>query len=161
MKKQVGIVGLGLLLAACTTVGPDYKRPDPGMASEFHGADVEAQTGSVRPDWWEVLDDPQLTDYIRDAVERNHDLEVARCPGVVLERSSEELHPLHHRFGTDDAFAPHPSGQLSVRHQRRCSRGEDLKRTKRQLAEFQVATVTNDSALIDVELEIAKPVSAT
>ncbi|MHC5028828.1 MAG: efflux transporter outer membrane subunit, partial [Planctomycetota bacterium] len=79
MKKRVEIAGLGLFLAACTTVGPDYESPKPVVALEFRGVDAGNDVGRVRPDWWEAFADAQLTGYIRDAVESNHDIEMARA----------------------------------------------------------------------------------
>jgi len=79
MKKRIGIAGPSILLAACTAVGPDYESPDTDLAPGFHGADAAGHGGSVRPDWWEVLDDARLTGYVRDAVESNHDLEIGRA----------------------------------------------------------------------------------
>ena len=79
MKHYTSIASIGLLLAGCTVVGPDYEKPEPALAPEFHGAGGEEQGGPVRPDWWMALGDEQLAGYIRDAVESNHDLERAQA----------------------------------------------------------------------------------
>ena len=68
MKNRIAIAGLGLLLTACAAVGPDYESPMPDLSSGFHGVDGAERSGPVRSDWWEALEDAQLTGYIRDAV---------------------------------------------------------------------------------------------
>ena len=79
MKNHHGTPFLGLLLAACVTVGPDYRRPEPELAHAFHGAETSEHGGAVRPAWWEAFDDERLTGYVRDAVERNHDVAGGRA----------------------------------------------------------------------------------
>ena len=66
------------LLAGCA-VGPDYEQPEAPVADEWQSA-VEAEMSSGEPDievWWEALDDPLLTDFIRRAELANLDLRIA------------------------------------------------------------------------------------
>lgn len=70
-----------VLLCGCTTVGPDYRKPETEnkLPTDFGGQADPA----LRPDteglekWWEVFDDPQLTDLIRRAAEQNLDVRIS------------------------------------------------------------------------------------
>lgn len=67
-------------LAGCA-VGPDYHRPDVPNAERFLGQhDVEQRRAANRADlevWWEGFGDPQLTRFVRLALDQNLDLAVA------------------------------------------------------------------------------------
>lgn len=77
MRRHDGIAALFLSLAGCNAVGPSYERPDPPLPPGFHGAGDAGD--AVRPDWWLALGDAQLAALVADAVENNHELEVARA----------------------------------------------------------------------------------
>ena len=68
-----------LILAACTTVGPDYRAPQAGelpVPESYYGrAPDSAPTELAR--WWELFDDPLLTRLIEEAGAANLDLAVA------------------------------------------------------------------------------------
>jgi len=70
-----------LALAACTTVGPDYKSPAPAAPAQapFLSASVSpAFTGDEPPGrWWSLFDDPVLDRLIGEALTANTDLRVA------------------------------------------------------------------------------------
>ncbi|HEX8578775.1 MAG TPA: TolC family protein [Allosphingosinicella sp.] len=73
-----------LALAACTTVGPDYKAPSPGSsepsaAAAFASAAASpAFTGDEPPGrWWSLFRDPLLDRLIEQALAANTDLRVA------------------------------------------------------------------------------------
>ncbi|HEX8062882.1 MAG TPA: TolC family protein [Allosphingosinicella sp.] len=72
-----------LALAACTTVGPDYKAPspaapEPSAAAPFLGAASPAFTGDEPPGrWWSLFRDPVLDGLIEQALAANTDLRVA------------------------------------------------------------------------------------
>ena len=68
-----------LVLAACTTVGPDYRAPGPGelpVPESYHGRAPETAPGELAR-WWERFDDPLLTRLVEEAGAANLDLAVA------------------------------------------------------------------------------------
>jgi NodT family efflux transporter outer membrane factor (OMF) lipoprotein len=74
-------------LAACTTVGPDYKLPDhsayakvqrhPTALSAHGSAAVEPSQRAVEGRWWELYDDPRLNALVEQALQANTELRVA------------------------------------------------------------------------------------
>jgi len=75
------VVSIAWTFAACTTVGPDYVRPDLPVPDGWQGT-----AGSAAPapagedavtDWWQVFDDPILDDLVARAVAENLDLKSA------------------------------------------------------------------------------------
>ena len=72
MKKGL----LLLLLAGCTTVGPDYKRPDMPLPEDFASSTKEG-TGEIPADWWKLYRDPTLDQLVASVHSRNSDLRIA------------------------------------------------------------------------------------
>lgn len=73
-----------LVLAACTTVGPDYRRPEaakadlPAAQAPFVGAAGPAVSQEPVPDgWWKLYDDALLNGLVEQALAANADLRVA------------------------------------------------------------------------------------
>jgi NodT family efflux transporter outer membrane factor (OMF) lipoprotein len=69
-----------LALAACTTVGPDFRSPAPDAPAqaEFVEAASPAFTGDEPPGrWWSLLRDPVLDGLVEQALAANTDLRVA------------------------------------------------------------------------------------
>ena len=64
-----------LLLAGCTTVGPDYKRPEMPLPAEFPNGSTAEPT--IQQDWWTLYSDPTLNQLVAAARENNADLRVA------------------------------------------------------------------------------------
>lgn len=72
-------------LAACATVGPDYRIPDsavvnrPASSAPFMGAQGNAAflARAVPGDWWQLYDDPALNAQVAKALDANTDLRVA------------------------------------------------------------------------------------
>ena len=60
-------------LTACTTVGPDYRRPNVA-GSNGDWIDAAKTPGAVETRWWEVLHDSILDRLVAAAVERNLDV---------------------------------------------------------------------------------------
>ena len=90
MMMRAVVPGLAaLMLAGCTTVGPDYHVPAaaavnaPAAKAPFReaGADGVAGTGVVAdplpPRWWHLYDDPVLDDLEQQALAANTDLRIA------------------------------------------------------------------------------------
>ena len=72
MKKSL----LLLLVAGCTTVGPDYKRPEMALPQDFPSPSKE-HTGEIPADWWKLYRDPTLDELVASVRSRNADLRIA------------------------------------------------------------------------------------
>ncbi len=87
MKRVAQVLTSALLssmLAACMTVGPDYKVPDNAAVKDsaangpFQGTDHAAVSiAPVPDDWWRLYDDPHIDTLVRQALAANTDLRVA------------------------------------------------------------------------------------
>jgi multidrug efflux system outer membrane protein len=82
--KVLAMTGSLLALAACTTVGPNYKLPDkakinaPTAQGPFLGAASKAVSQDPVPaGWWKLYDDPVLNGLVEEALAANTDLRVA------------------------------------------------------------------------------------
>jgi len=72
------LVGVGLLVASCA-VGPDYKRPEVKLPSEFRST-PENLTGTnqlAELPWWDFFKDERLKEIIGTALTNNYDLRAA------------------------------------------------------------------------------------
>lgn len=76
-------VGLGLLLSACTVVGPDYELPKDAavnradLQGELAGESSNVISAPVPEDWWKLYQDPKLNELVRQALVSSTDLRVA------------------------------------------------------------------------------------
>lgn len=71
---------LGLLLAGCAAVGPDYQRPDaplPATYPETAGEKAAETTIPVEKRWWTLFHDATLDGLVDRALSNNMDLQVA------------------------------------------------------------------------------------
>ena len=72
---------IGLLIAGCTVVGPDYERPASTLPASYDPAAPAAQDGAqsaqASADWWPLFGDAQLSALIDTALARNTDVQVA------------------------------------------------------------------------------------
>lgn len=68
-----------LLLGACTSVGPDYERPDSPLGPDWYQAETTAFSTSPQEvaEWWQLFGDPELDSIVRLAQEANNSLEIA------------------------------------------------------------------------------------
>ena len=71
MKRLV----LLALLAGCTTVGPDYQRPEVDLPAKFPG-EISGEA-PVPADWWKLYRDPFLDELVASARSRNADIRLA------------------------------------------------------------------------------------
>lgn len=84
MKMSLFALSLGFCLfgAACT-VGPDYTTPKSTLPETFNPPlPTEAQLdqpGPLPETWWELLNDPTLTDLIQSARKANLDIRIAQA----------------------------------------------------------------------------------
>lgn len=77
--RHGALLSAALLLAGCA-VGPDYKRPEVQVPSQFRGQspDVPASEQSIGDlAWWEVFQDDALQELLRTALTANYDLRIA------------------------------------------------------------------------------------
>jgi NodT family efflux transporter outer membrane factor (OMF) lipoprotein len=74
---------IGLFLAGCAPVGPDYTPVNPESPQQW-GAEMAGGLAATQPDtetmahWWTIFKDPQLTSLEKRAVNGNLDLQTAR-----------------------------------------------------------------------------------
>ena len=62
-----------LIVAGCTTLGPDFKTPEAPVAAEWTEVDQEMLSNqpAVHPEWWIVFNDPVLNQLIETAQSQN------------------------------------------------------------------------------------------
>ena len=76
MKRAIPALLCGVLLSACTVIGPNYERPKIDAPASWRIDYGEAaEVANAR--WWEQLDDPVLNQLIDDALRANPDLRAA------------------------------------------------------------------------------------
>ncbi len=76
-RKPLALLLSSLLLGACA-LGPEYSRPDLGLAPDYAGAVAPEQARAlVDIGWAELFEDAEMEAVIRSAVARNLDLQVA------------------------------------------------------------------------------------
>jgi outer membrane protein, multidrug efflux system len=77
--KQLALLPVLILLAGCT-VGPNYKRPTVNVPTDYRGA-MPTQPATVaslgNEKWWDVYQDPVLTQLIHTALQQNYDVRIA------------------------------------------------------------------------------------
>ncbi|ROL70981.1 RND transporter [Pseudomonas chlororaphis] len=77
------LAGLGLLLSACQTVGPDYHLPANAavqrddLQGQLATQDPNVVSAPVPGDWWRLYQDPRLDQLVQQALASNTDLRVA------------------------------------------------------------------------------------
>ncbi len=83
MIKTFFIVTLLFLISGCTTVGPDYSPPMPETPGNWNSK-VEDSLFNIQPQvaelaaWWRKLNDPVLDSLIKEAIQGNLDLALAK-----------------------------------------------------------------------------------
>lgn len=81
MKRfSIGIFGALVAAASgCTTVGPDYERPEVPIAPAWYEAERTGSTESGEPPirWWQTLGDPVLAELVETAFRENNSLKIA------------------------------------------------------------------------------------
>ena len=79
VRTRLVITGLAGLIAASCTLGPDYKRPIVQTPGSYRGADTAVTgTGSLADtQWFDLFQDPTLTQLVTGALQRNFDLRIA------------------------------------------------------------------------------------
>ena len=65
-----------VLLGACATVGPDYKRPAMELPAQYP-EDSPAEGAALAPDWWRLYADATLDELVASGQKTNADLRLA------------------------------------------------------------------------------------
>ncbi len=76
---RVATLSLAIVITGCTTVGPDFEKPEAQVADswlEAHDPRVDTSTTAYQ-DWWGVFNDPVLNKLITSAYEENLGLQIA------------------------------------------------------------------------------------
>ena len=77
--RRLALLPILTLLAGCT-VGPNYKRPTVNVPTDYRGV-MPAQPATVaslgNEKWWDVYQDPVLTQLIHTALQQNYDVRIA------------------------------------------------------------------------------------
>lgn len=60
--QRLSLLAIGLVLTACTTVGPDYEAPEQPVLPSQWNAEQAAQDTREVTDWWTLFEDPVLND---------------------------------------------------------------------------------------------------
>ena len=85
-----------LFTAGCTTVGPDYKRPEIELPAQYPSPSVKNET-VVPVEWWKLYSDSTLDELVASAREKNADIRLAaarvREAEAVLREAGAALYP--------------------------------------------------------------------
>ena len=82
-SKYVASALLALLLAACTTLGPDYAEVDPQWLADWQPdlyGQLDTAAASVSSDltyWWRRFNDPDLDALVTTTLQENPNLQIA------------------------------------------------------------------------------------
>ncbi len=75
----VGLLALASFASGCTTLGPDYKKPEAAVSQQW--IDIDAPRVNSVPadlaDWWTVFNDPVLNSLVEMAYTQNLTLRIA------------------------------------------------------------------------------------
>src|SRR4029453_492043 len=111
MRARAIVLSAALLLAGCT-VGPDYRRPELSVPSEFRGLAPDAPTGGQSLGdvaWWQIFQDETLQSLIRTTLAENYDVRIAAAR--VLQARAQVTY-------TRSFQAPDLSGSAAAPYQR-------------------------------------------
>ena len=77
MVRRASLLLTGMVLTACTTVGPDYQAPaQPELPAQWNAAEA-AQDARAVGAWWKLFEDPVLDELIEHGARQNLSLEAA------------------------------------------------------------------------------------
>ena len=74
--KIIFLVSL-ILVASCTLIGPDYKRPEINLPKAFHNEVGKENVVADLNDWWKLYQDPALDELMDKALKKNADINAA------------------------------------------------------------------------------------
>jgi outer membrane protein, multidrug efflux system len=120
IKRSVGIVAMGLVLAAggCKSVGPDYVEPQLTAPSAW-ASDLSLGLQTAEADlsqWWTVMNDPMLSEIVTQVMGSNLDLKQAemrvreaRLTRALISKNSDpsiDASGNYRRFTNSETTAP-------------------------------------------------------
>lgn len=118
MMRSIALLASPLILAACTSVGPDYERPDVTVNPDWLQTELEqfATTPAELAEWWRTLNDPVLNELIAQAVQQNNNLKIAGLRVLEAEANLKiatgNRYPQTQAITADASFSD--NGDLSV-----------------------------------------------
>jgi outer membrane protein, multidrug efflux system len=110
MRRIITVALLPLLLAGCT-MGPKYKRPVVQAPATFYTEEQARQISTADLAWWDLFKDPVLQSLIREALEKNYDLQLAVAQ---VEQQRALLGVTRSQFYPQIGYDGNISGQQSV-----------------------------------------------
>lgn len=140
MRKKVckmkALIVFGLIgLSACTTLGPEYEKPDVQWVENWHPdlyGQLTPSTEQSETDlrfWWYVFDDPTLNDLIEQTKQHNIDLRIA---GLRILESRAQL-----GIATSTLYPQVQQLEASVLAAETRRRGGDLPNDNQSLVSYQ------------------------
>ena len=95
---QSAIVCLALVMLSGCAIGPNYRRPDADIPQQFNYSLDAGQTNSLADvPWWELFNDPTLTNLIQIALTNNYDIRIAAArveqARALAEQARSQLFP--------------------------------------------------------------------
>jgi multidrug efflux system outer membrane protein len=120
-NPQSAILGLSLLLLSGCAIGPNYHRPEADIPQQFKYSLDPGQTNSLADlPWWQLFNDPTLTNLIQLALTNNYDIRIATArveqSRALAEQARSQLFPQagydvnSYRGKNASQGAPNPAG---------------------------------------------------
>lgn len=125
MQLRLLFIASSIVLASCSTLGPNYQRPDQAAINQknanaaFLGSHNAAFTNAAVPnDWWKLYQDEALNGLIQQALAANTDLRIAAARLAKAEsnldytndsrrpKTSVEASPQYARFSAEELLIP-------------------------------------------------------
>lgn len=92
---RLSMLAASLVLAGCSTLGPEYQRPQLELplpaAQAAQGADAAQNAAGLR-EWWRGLADPVLDQLMTEAAQNNQDLQLAAARVAEASAMSDSAH---------------------------------------------------------------------
>ncbi len=100
---QNGLILLfALLFASGCAIGPDYRKPAISAPGQFRGGPSPADTNSIAElHWWDLYQDPTLSELIRVALTNNYDVRIA---ATRVEQALQAAHQTRAQFFPSAAY---------------------------------------------------------
>jgi multidrug efflux system outer membrane protein len=100
---QYGLILLfALLLAGGCAVGPNYQKPNVSSPDQFRGGRSSTDTNSIADlKWWDLYQDPTLSELIRVALTNNYDVRIA---ATRMEQALQAAHQTRSQYLPSAAY---------------------------------------------------------
>ena len=90
MNRKASLLTALALLAGCTMLGPDYRRPEFSLPAQFEYAKSEPEAAVVSGEWWQLFGDPLLDEFVAAARTNNADARLAAARVAEAEAAFRE-----------------------------------------------------------------------